>query len=294
MLLVEDFTDFFVKDAQTRGEHFQALLALRPRSGMVVPLKARGQVQGVLYFLVTDPGSGRQYGYEDLALAQELAYRGAVAIDNARLYAAERHLRRSAEQANERTAQLQAITSALSEALTPARVVDVILEQGIAATGARAGVIVRLLDDLATLAVLGSSGYTREQVKTWQRIPLSTPVPLAEAARTPGRPHARAVTPRVPATFGIGTLEARVSPRAVAHSAHACHVESSPLAPRRPADPRRPPRRPPRPGPHGRAAGPRAPPPGSGALLPPPGADRAWLLRAQASKLAPRLLRWRL
>ncbi len=65
-------------------EHVQMLLSFGIESSMIVPLTARGRTLGTLSFLSTE--SGRQYGADDLALAEELARRAALAIDNARLY----------------------------------------------------------------------------------------------------------------------------------------------------------------------------------------------------------------
>jgi hypothetical protein len=59
--------------------------ALRPRSTMVVPLRARGRVLGTLT-LVTQHPYGRRYGQHDLHLAADLAGRAGLAVDNARLY----------------------------------------------------------------------------------------------------------------------------------------------------------------------------------------------------------------
>jgi signal transduction histidine kinase len=66
------------------AEHLRLLRQLGPRSSMVVPLVARGRILGAITCLMTD--SGRRYGGEELALAEELARRAAVAADNARLY----------------------------------------------------------------------------------------------------------------------------------------------------------------------------------------------------------------
>lgn len=57
---------------------------LRLHSFMVVPLVARGRVLGLITLAYGD--SGRRYGPADLALAEEMARRAALAIDNARLY----------------------------------------------------------------------------------------------------------------------------------------------------------------------------------------------------------------
>jgi serine phosphatase RsbU (regulator of sigma subunit)/PAS domain-containing protein len=64
---------------------------LGPRSYLIVPLRARGRVIGALTLLSTR--EGRHYREPDLAFAETLGERFALAIDNARLYeAAERSL----------------------------------------------------------------------------------------------------------------------------------------------------------------------------------------------------------
>ncbi|HEU4405710.1 MAG TPA: histidine kinase dimerization/phospho-acceptor domain-containing protein [Polyangiaceae bacterium] len=57
-----------------------------PASLMVVPLRARGRLIGLLSLGSLD--SGRRYAPADLALAEELAHRAAIALDNARSYQA--------------------------------------------------------------------------------------------------------------------------------------------------------------------------------------------------------------
>jgi signal transduction histidine kinase len=65
-------------------EHAEILRALGIRSLMALPLVARGRAIGALVFSTS--GSRRRYSVRDLALAEEIARRGALAIDNARLY----------------------------------------------------------------------------------------------------------------------------------------------------------------------------------------------------------------
>jgi signal transduction histidine kinase len=62
----------------------QRLTELGARSYMCVPLKARGDTFGALVFVSVT--SGRTYGPVDLALAEELARRAGLAVDNARLF----------------------------------------------------------------------------------------------------------------------------------------------------------------------------------------------------------------
>ena len=56
------------------------------RSAMVVPIRTSRQVVGTLSFLVTGY-SGRQFGPDDLSLAEAVAHRAAMAVENAQLYA---------------------------------------------------------------------------------------------------------------------------------------------------------------------------------------------------------------
>ena len=77
-------------------EHLRLLAELGMRSGMVVPLTARGRTLGAIT-LVAGEG-GRRYGAADLALAEELGRRCALAIDNLRLLAAARAANRRLEE----------------------------------------------------------------------------------------------------------------------------------------------------------------------------------------------------
>jgi signal transduction histidine kinase len=65
--------------------HQEVVRELGVRSVIRVPVLARGRTLGVISFISTDPA--RRYGSTDLALAEELGRRCAVAVDNARLYA---------------------------------------------------------------------------------------------------------------------------------------------------------------------------------------------------------------
>jgi PAS domain S-box-containing protein len=54
------------------------------RSAMIVPLSVQGRVLGAITFATAE--SGRRYTEADLALAEDLAHRAALAVENARLY----------------------------------------------------------------------------------------------------------------------------------------------------------------------------------------------------------------
>ncbi|HET7307163.1 MAG TPA: PAS domain-containing protein [Gammaproteobacteria bacterium] len=88
-LLVPDVTGM-VREAiasqpvQPRVERMARLIGDKPASLICVPLVARGKTLGLLSLLAIE--SGRRYGDSDLAFAQDLARRAALAMDNARLY----------------------------------------------------------------------------------------------------------------------------------------------------------------------------------------------------------------
>ncbi|HEX6910059.1 MAG TPA: ATP-binding protein, partial [Longimicrobium sp.] len=89
-----------------------------------------------------------------------------------------------AEHAAGRTRRLQGITESLSEALTPAQVADVVMEQGVGALEAHAGVLVLITPDGQWLEILASRGYAPAMIQGWERFPLGAPVPIADAVRT--------------------------------------------------------------------------------------------------------------
>jgi len=70
--------------------HLQVLRELGVAAQMTVPLLARDAVLGTILFAACDPR--RRFDADDLALAEELGRRVALAIENARLYARERHI----------------------------------------------------------------------------------------------------------------------------------------------------------------------------------------------------------
>ncbi len=80
-----------IDDAQLQAmadddEHLQILRRLDPRSLIAVPMKARARVLGAICFFF-ETRRHRAHSQDDLELAEELARRAALALDNARLYA---------------------------------------------------------------------------------------------------------------------------------------------------------------------------------------------------------------
>jgi len=167
------------------SEHLNLLRQIEFRSAMIIPMQAHGKTLGTLTLVTTE--SERAYDQFDLTLAEELARRAALAADNAQLYKKAQQAQEVAQQFAYRTAVLQQVTAAFSQALTPQQVADVVMQQGIETLGASAGSIALLVDQGTTLKILQATGYPELMLDQWSSFPLSAPVPLAETART-GKP----------------------------------------------------------------------------------------------------------
>lgn len=183
--LYREITDAMLEAGAQDAEHYQFLRDLQMRSAIVAPLVTRERVLGFILFVWAE--SGNRYDQQDLALAEELARRAAIAIDIAFAYEAEQQARQSAEQVAERIAGLQAITAKFSEALTPAQVAEVILSQGVATVGASGGSVVLLTRDQTEFELAGAVGYPAEIISQWQRFPNVSDMPMGDVIRS-GQP----------------------------------------------------------------------------------------------------------
>ena len=85
--------------AATNPEHWAYFEALDLYSAVSAPLIARGRTLGALTLVRHGPARRGPLDEPDLTLAEELARRAAVALDNARLYTAEQRSRAEAEAA---------------------------------------------------------------------------------------------------------------------------------------------------------------------------------------------------
>ena len=179
-----EITDEQLVAAVPNAEYLEILRGVGLKSSIIAPLQARGRVLGSITFVFTE--SDRHYRPEDIPLAEDLARRAVIAIDNARLYNEAQQAKLASELAANRTARLLAVMTALSESLTSAQVAQVIIEQGMSALGASCGLVAVLNQDASELEIIQSIGY--EHVGDFQRsFSIHAPFPLAEAVRT-GQP----------------------------------------------------------------------------------------------------------
>ena len=95
--LVAEVSDAAMQAVARDAEHLRLLRALGLGAYVIVPMVARGRVLGAITFVTTE--AGRRLGDLDLVLAEDLASRAALAVDNARLHAEALEARRAAEAA---------------------------------------------------------------------------------------------------------------------------------------------------------------------------------------------------
>ncbi len=118
-VVINDITDAMLEAALQDPEQLAFIRSLGMRAFLVVPIKVGDEVLGIITLVQTE--QGEQFDEEAVSFANELATRAALAIQNARLYAAahaaEARLREANEaleaRVQERTAQLQETVEAL-------------------------------------------------------------------------------------------------------------------------------------------------------------------------------------
>ena len=173
-------------------EHASILRELGMKSSIAVPLIARGRTIGALTFSSTRPG--RRYTDEDVAYAQEIASRAALAIENARLYARAQEVNRAKDEF------LATLSHELRTPLTPilgwthmirsGRLGQNEAAQGVRVIEKNSQSLARLINDLLDMSSI-LSGKMRIE-----RAPVELSSVLREAAETV-RPQADARSVRV-------------------------------------------------------------------------------------------------
>jgi PAS domain S-box-containing protein len=124
--LMEEIPRELIEEAKQRMPELEELLdELQLRSMLVVPLSVGDRVLGVMTFVWAE--SGYRYDRDDLALAEDLAHRAAIAIENARLYQAERNARREEARASERLQILSEAGAGMAETLDVRRMLGALV-----------------------------------------------------------------------------------------------------------------------------------------------------------------------
>ena len=108
----KEITEESIRETAEDHGQYELFKDLGLKSVLIVPLTARGRTVGALTMVWAE--SGRNFNEADVALAEELAARAALAIDNANLYRQAQALNTELEQrVAKRTNQLQTIINKL-------------------------------------------------------------------------------------------------------------------------------------------------------------------------------------
>jgi PAS domain S-box-containing protein len=94
--LISEIDNTLIAQHAFDKEHEAVILALAPTSVAAVPLKLADKIIGAVVWFTT--GDSRRYDLRDLELAEELARRAALAVENARLYHESEQATRSRDQ----------------------------------------------------------------------------------------------------------------------------------------------------------------------------------------------------
>lgn len=149
--------------AQTT-EELQMLRSANLASVINVPLRALGEVIGVMSFASTD--ASRRFGESDLVLMQDLAKRASLAIENGRLYRASQSAIRRAEQQAEQLRQLTAASLMINSGLSLDEVLQAITDEARSIIGANMAVTSLTLGKDWAQAITATS--LAEQYARWR------------------------------------------------------------------------------------------------------------------------------
>jgi signal transduction histidine kinase len=182
--LIPTVSDALLKNVAQSDDHLRMLREIGPRSLIVVPLRVRERTLGTI--LLARAESGQRFNPGDLELAEDLGRRAALAIDNSTLHRSEQEARRRAEQAVTRISGLQAVTAALSRAVTPTAVAEVFVHEGAEAVGASGSFVRLLTGDARELELEATLGYSKQFTDSYRSLPVTSALPGAEVFRTGG------------------------------------------------------------------------------------------------------------
>jgi PAS domain S-box-containing protein len=180
--LIPEVSDQLLENIAEDADHLRLLHEFGTGSLIVVPLRVRDRPIGTI--ALENGATSRRFDRADLALAEDLAGRAALAIGNSMLHASEQEARREAERSAERIGRLQAVTVALSRAVTPRAVAEIFVREGAAAVGASGGFVRLLTPGGRRLKLEATLGYRKSFGEAYKSLPLDSPLPGAEVFRT--------------------------------------------------------------------------------------------------------------
>ncbi len=163
--------------------HLERLRKLDMYSAMVLPLVARGSTLGAITLVLHGPHRRRPFDEQDVALGTELARRAALALDNARLFEAERAARGEAANAADRVQALADASRSFADSATdPRRLMDELAR--IATNRIGDMCVVRLLTPDGTMLEAAAAHHARPETAQELREVTFAPPVLADAGLT--------------------------------------------------------------------------------------------------------------
>jgi signal transduction histidine kinase len=117
--MVFDVSDEALVHAAHDAEHLALLRSLGIRAYVIVPMVARGNVLGAMTFVTAE--TNRRFGEIDVVMAEDLARRAAMAVDNARLHREALEARAAADDALAEAEQALEEATAAEEQLRESR-----------------------------------------------------------------------------------------------------------------------------------------------------------------------------
>ena len=145
--LVSPMTDEILRAVSQSEEHYEQFRKLEMRSVMTVPLVGRERILGAITLVALGPGGRRPFSERDLRVAQELARRASLAVENAQSFQEVQRARAEAEHANR--AKLEFLTTMSHELRTPLNAIAGYAE--LLALGVRGPVSPEQLEDLGRI-----------------------------------------------------------------------------------------------------------------------------------------------
>jgi PAS domain S-box-containing protein len=174
--LFETFPPELLEHARQHDRQLAQLVdGFAVRSMMVVPISLGDQVLGSMQFAWAE--SGLVYDRDDLALAEDLAHRAAIAIENARLFDAERRARQQEAAVRERLQILSEVDAAMAATLDSRRMLGALIRTAS-----------RRLADVASAYVVDPAGRLVDVV-TAHRDPTLAPLVGGASAGRLGPPE---------------------------------------------------------------------------------------------------------
>lgn len=184
--LVPVIEDWMLAAGARDAEHLRISRELGITSWMCVPLKARGRTIGVISLVAAEPG--RHFDHDDLHVAEELARRCAMAIDNANLLRqaqqAEAEMRQRGEDLErrvaERTADVKRAKERIEEAHARLKELDTMKDDFLGALSYQLASPINAVIGYTDLLLEGAGGALREEQRRYvRRITASSKVLLS-------------------------------------------------------------------------------------------------------------------